>query len=92
MIYDLSKLTVREREVYAGLRDGKSRKETAEALGISLRTVMYHRNSIFRKFGIPRYGSHKIQRNYQDSLKDCEFNVLLAIASFAQRLDRLEAR
>jgi DNA-binding NarL/FixJ family response regulator len=94
MIFDLSKLTMREREVYALVREGKSSKDTCEALGISLSTVRFHRNGIYRKLGIAPFlgGQRRIEAQYRDSLKDCEFNCLLAIASFSQRLDKLECR
>lgn len=44
-------LSDREREVMQLLAEGKSNKEVAVALGISLRTVETHRAAIFRKRG-----------------------------------------
>jgi two-component system response regulator FixJ len=48
--YDAAKridlLTAREREVLAGLLVGRSNKQIAEALGISLRTVEMHRGNM----------------------------------------------
>jgi DNA-binding NarL/FixJ family response regulator len=46
------KLTGREREVVQLLADGKSNKEIAEALGISVRTAESHRAAILRKLGV----------------------------------------
>src|SRR2546430_13793795 len=45
-------LSTREREILQRLADGKSNKEVANALGISVRTVEAHRASLFRKLGI----------------------------------------
>ena len=44
-------LTPREREVLQLLAEGKSNKETASALGISVMTVETHRSNIMRKLG-----------------------------------------
>ena len=45
-------LTPREREVLAGIVNGDTNKEIAAALGISIRTVETHRESIMRKLNI----------------------------------------
>ena len=45
-------LTGREREIVQLLTDGKSNKEIAEALGISVRTAESHRAHILRKLGV----------------------------------------
>lgn len=45
------RLTRREREIVQLLAEGKSNKETAAALGISVRTAESHRASIKRKLG-----------------------------------------
>jgi DNA-binding NarL/FixJ family response regulator len=45
-------LSTREREILQMLADGKSNKEVASALEISVRTVEAHRASLFRKLGI----------------------------------------
>jgi DNA-binding NarL/FixJ family response regulator len=45
-------LTVREREVLEQLKQGKTTKEIARALGISARTVDLHRATIKRKLGL----------------------------------------
>ena len=44
-------LTPREREILQLLAEGKSNKETASALGISVMTVETHRSNIMRKLG-----------------------------------------
>jgi DNA-binding NarL/FixJ family response regulator len=55
------RLTAREREVVQLIAEGKSNKEIAEALGISVRTAETHRASILRKLkldsvaGLVRY-------------------------------------
>jgi DNA-binding NarL/FixJ family response regulator len=46
-----SALTPREREVLQLLAEGKSNKETASALGISVMTVETHRSNIMHKLG-----------------------------------------
>jgi DNA-binding NarL/FixJ family response regulator len=48
----LDALTGREREVLAGVAQGRTNKEIAAALGISHRTVETHRESLMRKLGI----------------------------------------
>lgn len=45
-------LTPREREVVQLVTEGKSNKEVAEALRLSVKTVETHRSSIMRKLGI----------------------------------------
>jgi DNA-binding NarL/FixJ family response regulator len=45
-------LTVREREIVKLLAEGKSNKDVASALDLSLRTVETHRARILRKLGI----------------------------------------
>jgi two-component system response regulator NreC len=55
------RLSVREREIVQRIAEGKSNKEVAEALGISVRTAETHRASILRKLkvdsvaGVVRY-------------------------------------
>ena len=44
-----SRLTPREREIVQHLAEGKSNKETANALGISLNTVETHRKNVMSK-------------------------------------------
>lgn len=46
---DASPLTPREREIVQLVAEGKSSKELADALGISLRTAETHRTNILRK-------------------------------------------
>jgi DNA-binding NarL/FixJ family response regulator len=48
----LGQLTLREREVLAGIARGRTNKEIAQELGISHRTVESHRESLMRKLGI----------------------------------------
>jgi DNA-binding NarL/FixJ family response regulator len=60
-------LTLREREVLKLIAEGKSNKEVADLLNISLRTVHHHRASLMQKLnlrntaGIVRYA---IEKNY----------------------------
>jgi DNA-binding NarL/FixJ family response regulator len=49
---DLETLTVRERQVLAGIVDGLANKQIALRLGISRRTVESHRESLMRKLDI----------------------------------------
>jgi DNA-binding CsgD family transcriptional regulator len=44
-----SELTAREREIVQLLAEGKSNKEVASVLGISVKTVETHRASIMKK-------------------------------------------
>jgi DNA-binding NarL/FixJ family response regulator len=46
------RLSVREREIVQRIAEGKSNKEVAEALGISVRTAETHRASILRKLNL----------------------------------------
>lgn len=45
-------LTGREREVLVQIAEGRSNKETAADLGVSVRTVETHRENLMRKLGI----------------------------------------
>jgi DNA-binding NarL/FixJ family response regulator len=45
-------LTSREREVLQLIAEGKSNKEAASALGISVTTVETHRANLMRKLGV----------------------------------------
>jgi len=47
--HPLERLTLREREVLTLISEGKSRKEIAESLYISVHTVGHHRTNIMRK-------------------------------------------
>lgn len=47
-----SKLTPRQREVLQLVAEGKSTKEISAALGISAKTVEFHRNSLMDELGI----------------------------------------
>jgi len=48
----LERLSPREREVLRYIAEGANNKETAKALGISVRTVETHRDSLMKKVGI----------------------------------------
>lgn len=48
----ITKLTVREKEVFPLLADGRSIKETARTLGISPKTVETHKYRIMQKLGL----------------------------------------
>jgi DNA-binding CsgD family transcriptional regulator len=50
-------LSRREREVFVLAALGKDRRETAEALGISVRTVETHRRAIRQKLAVDRASS-----------------------------------
>lgn len=47
-----AELSEREREIWALLRQGKTRREISEALGIKVNTVRTHVRNIYRKLGI----------------------------------------
>ena len=47
-----SPLTAREREIVQLLSEGKSAKEVAVALNISVKTAETHRSNIMRKLGL----------------------------------------
>ena len=47
----MSQLTAREHDVFALLARGKPHKQIAYALGISERTVKFHRRNVLQKFG-----------------------------------------
>jgi DNA-binding NarL/FixJ family response regulator len=46
------RLSARERQILQLTAEGKSRKEVAFALGISEKTVAFHKNNIMRKLGL----------------------------------------
>ena len=46
------RLSIREREIVQLLAEGKSNKEVANALGLSIRTVETHRATAMRKLGV----------------------------------------
>jgi DNA-binding NarL/FixJ family response regulator len=48
----LASLTARERDVLTRVASGRTNRETAAELGISVRTVETHRDSLMRKLGI----------------------------------------
>ncbi len=50
----LERLTLREREVLTLISEGKSRKEIADSLYISVHTVGHHRTNIMRKLQIKK--------------------------------------
>jgi DNA-binding NarL/FixJ family response regulator len=55
-VYDLSKLTEREKDVWELLLEAKMEKQIAEILFISLNTVKTHKSNISKKLGIPPGG------------------------------------
>jgi len=46
-------LSARERQILQLTAEGRSRKEVAYALGISEKTVAFHKNNLKRKLGLP---------------------------------------
>ncbi len=50
--HPLERLTLREREVLTLISEGKTRKEIAESLYISVHTVGHHRSNIMRKLNM----------------------------------------
>jgi len=48
----LDTLTAREREVFQHLLTGKLNKQVAAGIGITEKTVKYHRGNVFQKFGV----------------------------------------
>jgi FixJ family two-component response regulator len=48
----LSTLTIREREVFDRIVEGKLNKQIADELGIGLRTVKAHRAQLMIKLGV----------------------------------------
>lgn len=53
---DTSKPTSREREIIQLLAEGRSNKEVAAALGISIKTAETHRAAVMRKLGLHSIG------------------------------------
>jgi DNA-binding NarL/FixJ family response regulator len=53
---DEDKPTTREREIIQLLAEGRSNKEVADKLGISVKTVETHRAAIMRKLGLHSIG------------------------------------
>ena len=51
------RLTAREREIVQLLAEGRSNKEVAGALGISIRTAETHRASVLRKLSLDSLAS-----------------------------------
>ena len=50
---DAIKLTKRERQTLAGLREGLGNKEIADRMNVSTRTVKFHVAALLRKFHAP---------------------------------------
>jgi DNA-binding NarL/FixJ family response regulator len=50
-------LTTREVEIVQLLAEGKSNKEVAHALGISVRTVENHRAQVMQRLGLKTFSS-----------------------------------
>ncbi len=48
----LSTLSIQERKVFNNIREGKSNKEIADDLAVSLSTIKSHANSIYSKLGV----------------------------------------
>jgi DNA-binding NarL/FixJ family response regulator len=51
-VLELNSLSAREREVLAGLAEGRSVKEVAGALQISWETARHHINNIYQKLHV----------------------------------------
>jgi DNA-binding NarL/FixJ family response regulator len=54
--HDIHKLTPRERQILQIIAEGKSTKEVAEHLGISVKTAETHRTNLMRKLGLRSVG------------------------------------
>ena len=67
-----SALTGREREILVHIAEGKTNKETAATLGISVRTVEAHRDSLMKKLGIRTVAGLTRYALEQGLLKDGE--------------------
>ncbi len=52
MIRNQSDLTKRERDILLLIRLGKSNKEVADDLGLSVNTVKTHMRNLFQKLGV----------------------------------------
>ena len=65
-----TELTPREREIVQLIAEGRSSKEIATALGISVKTAETHRASLMRKLGA---------RNLADVVKYCIRNHLVGL-------------
>lgn len=52
---DKSRISAREREIVQLLAEGKSNKEVADTLGISVKTAETHRAAIMRKLGLKSF-------------------------------------
>jgi DNA-binding CsgD family transcriptional regulator len=63
---DRDPLTLREREVLARIAVGKTNKETARQLGLSLRTVEGYRARIMKKLGA-RNATELVRRIFDQS-------------------------
>ena len=72
-------LTGCQAEVLALIRKGKSNKDIARELNISVRAVKERTHVIYRRMGITGEGRSRLALDQED-----------AIASLSQRLDRLE--
>ena len=58
-MHELDRLTPREREVLAGMAEGRDNADIAAALGISQAAVAKHIGSIFTKLGISPADGHR---------------------------------
>jgi DNA-binding NarL/FixJ family response regulator len=66
---DARVLTPREREVVKLLAEGKSNKETAALLGISVKTAEAHRSNVMHKLGLPSL-SHLVRYALRNKIID----------------------
>ena len=65
--FDMDPLTTREREVVKLIAEGRSSKEIADLLGVSVRTVEHHRANIMEKLNLKRAADlikYAIQKGY----------------------------
>lgn len=88
-------LTVRQREVLRQVALGRSGKEIATLLGISLKTVESHRSSIARQLGLRSpagFTRHAVQHGLIDAFECSELPAATALATGESPVHELRVR